>query len=284
MPAHIDRHDVISGCEVRGEMIEGVRHPPDAVQQDKRWFVLVAPIEIVNAQAVHLYEAVHWLLCKNRKGTQEAQDAQRDIPFDHHLVWVMITLYNHAMITTILPLFFVLLTPPPDTKQLIDNQRVVVSETMQTGTPAPQASKMDRVAIDLTKPGNAVFIPKGTSRAIPGHAIVVELKEVHIPPIENKTGYPLAFPREGVKRLFENDRVIIWDYAWTKGKPTVMHFHDKDVVVVYLADGKLKSTTPDGQSVVNTISFGLTKFNAPNRSHSEEVVEGSARAVMVEFK
>jgi hypothetical protein len=189
------------------------------------------------------------------------------------------------MMTTILPLLLVLLAGP-DTKQLIDNQRVVVVEATSANgkTVAAEPSKLDRVAIDLTKPGNAVFIAKGASAQIPAHAIVVDLKDVKIPPIENKTGYPLAFPREGVKKVMENGRVIVWYYTWTKGKPTVMHFHDKDVVVVYLADGKLKSTTPDGQATVNTISFGLTKFNAPNRSHYEEVVEGSASAVMVEFK
>jgi hypothetical protein len=190
------------------------------------------------------------------------------------------------MTTTILPLLFLLSAVPADTKQLIDNQRVVVVEaTAPAGKAAPaETSKFDRVTIDLTKPGNAAFITKGTPAAIPGHAIVVDLKDVHIAPIENKTGYPLAFPREGVKKVLENDRVIVWDYTWKKGKPTVMHFHDKEVVVVYMADGKLKSTTPDGKADVNTISFGLTKFNAPNRSHSEELVEGSARAVIVEFK
>jgi hypothetical protein len=63
-----------------------------------------------------------------------------------------------------------------------------------------------------------------------------------------------------------------------------MHFHDKDVVVVYLDNGALKSTTPDGKSTVNEISFGLTKFNARDRSHTEEVVRGNARAVMMELK
>ena len=56
------------------------------------------------------------------------------------------------------------------------------------------------------------------------------------------------------------------------------------VVVVYLADGELKSTTPEGKVDVNPISFGLTKFNRPNRSHTEEVVKGSARAIIVELK
>lgn len=72
--------------------------------------------------------------------------------------------------------------------------------------------------------------------------------------------------------------------TWTAGKPTPMHFHDMDVVVVYLADGELKSTTPDGKIEVNPISFGLTKFNRPSRTHTEEVTKDSARAIIAELK
>jgi hypothetical protein len=35
-----------------------------------------------------------------------------------------------------------------------------------------------------------------------------------VPPIENKSGYPLGFPRPGSKKLLENARVIVWDYTW----------------------------------------------------------------------
>ena len=182
------------------------------------------------------------------------------------------------MITSILAMLLVLV---PQTKQLIDNQRATV---WQSSGQTTDGSQYDRVMIDLSKPSSADFIKKDDAPKDLEQAIVVGIKDVNIPPTPNKTGYPLAFPREGVKKVFENNRVMVWDYTWTPGKPTVMHFHDKDVVVVYLADGKLKSTTPDGKSVVNTISFGLTTFNAPNRSHSEELVEGSARAVIVEFK
>lgn len=182
------------------------------------------------------------------------------------------------MITSILAILLMLV---PQAKQLIDNQRTTVWES--AGQTA-DGSQYDRVMIDLSKPGTAAFIKKGEPPKDLKREIVIGIKDVNIPPVPNNTAYPLAFPREGVKKLFENNRVIVWDYTWTKGKPTVMHFHDKQVVVVYLADGKLKSTTPDGKSVVNTISFGLTTFNAPNRSHSEELVEGSARAVITEFK
>ena len=61
----------------------------------------------------------------------------------------------------------------------------------------------------------------------------------------------LAFPRPGVKKLLENARVIVWDYTWTTGVATPMHFHDKDVVVFYLEDGDLQSTTPKGEKTVN---------------------------------
>jgi hypothetical protein len=194
------------------------------------------------------------------------------------------------MITSILTLFLVLTAPPQDTKQIIDNNRVTVTEVkiqalserkgkpLTIGTP-----KNDVVAIDLDRT-TAFFVPKGATHGMPQHGIVIELRNVSVPPLANKTKYPLAFPRPGVKKILENDRLIIWDYTWTTGKPTPMHFHDKDVVVVYLAEGELKSTTPEGKVDVNPISFGLTKFNAPNRSHTEEVVKGSARAIIVELK
>jgi hypothetical protein len=63
-----------------------------------------------------------------------------------------------------------------------------------------------------------------------------------------------------------------------------MHFHDKDVVVTYLADGALASTDARGQSVVNEHHFGFTKFNARDRVHTETLARGEGRAVMVELK
>jgi hypothetical protein len=167
-------------------------------------------------------------------------------------------------------------------KELIANKRVTVREvansSAQIGSP-----DHDLVAVDLDGK-TALFVAKGARRASPKHAIVVELNDVSSPPVPNTTKYPLAFPRPGIKKLIDNNRVFVWDYTWTQGKPTPMHFHDKDVVVVYLADGQLKSTTPDGKSVVNDVSFGLTRFNAPNRTHYEELVKGSARAIIVELK
>ena len=53
---------------------------------------------------------------------------------------------------------------------------------------------------------------------------------------------------------------------------------------MYMENGSLKSTTPDGQSQVNPTSFGLTKFNARNRTHTEQLVSGTSRVIAVELK
>ena len=63
-----------------------------------------------------------------------------------------------------------------------------------------------------------------------------------------------------------------------------MHFHDKDAVVTYLDEATLKSTPQTGKPERSDITFGLVKVNARDRIHSEEVVKGSLRAIIVEFK
>jgi hypothetical protein len=50
-----------------------------------------------------------------------------------------------------------------------------------------------------------------------------------------------------------------------------------------MADGVLASTTPDGKTVMNPNSHGLTKFNPRGRIHEEELVKGKASAVIVEL-
>ena len=151
-------------------------------------------------------------------------------------------------------------------------------------SPLPAAAH-DFVAVSLTKKGTAVLGHKGDTPGKAGErTIVVELKDHPVAPLPNKTGYPNAFPRPHVKKLIETDRVIVWSYRWNPGEPTPMHFHDKDVVVVYEEDTALKSTTPDGKSVVNEYKDGQVKFNLRDRTHTELLARGTGSAVMTELK
>jgi hypothetical protein len=163
-------------------------------------------------------------------------------------------------------------------KPIIENDRVVVWDV----TDSAPARVFDAVVVSLS--GTAAFLPKGTPPKIAGRSIVIDLKDRPVAPIQNTSGYPLAFPRPGVKKVLENGRVIVWDYTWTSGVATPMHFHDKDVVALFLEDGDLKSTTPDGQAVVNPQTSGTVRFNLRNRTHTETLVRGKQRAIFTELK
>ncbi len=128
------------------------------------------------------------------------------------------------------------------------------------------------------KTGEAVFRPKGARASetwvgtgTPPRTTEIALKDSDRRPAANTSGYPLAFPRPGARKLIDNDRVFVWDNRWTPGVPTSMHFHDKDVVVTYLEDGDLTSISPDGKSVVNPYKFGLIRYSLPATARTKKL-------------
>lgn len=174
-----------------------------------------------------------------------------------------------------------------DLKPAIDNEHVTVwNQPGQTKL----AYDHDVVVMWLTGPhaGTARFIPKGgklkDGDLNGARSVVIELKDAPATHYENKTGYPAAFPRPHVKKLFENQRVVVWSYRWTPREPTPMHFHDKDVVVVYREDTALVSTTPDGAKKLNQYKAFDIRFNKGNRTHTELLDHGTGSAMMMELK
>jgi hypothetical protein len=163
----------------------------------------------------------------------------------------------------------------------IDNDRIVVSEVLGVQPPAAH----DFVSVSLTHPGKAAFGHRGEAPGTVGaRSVVIELKDHPVAPLANATQYPLAFPRPGVKKLLENDRVVVWRYTWHAGRPTPMHFHDKDALVVFEGNGTLKSTTPEGEGTVSEYKFGDIRFNLRNRVHTETLISGDVSAVITELK
>jgi hypothetical protein len=164
---------------------------------------------------------------------------------------------------------------------VLDNERVAVWDTSQV-LPAAQH---DFVAVSLTHLGTAHYGHRGDKPGKAGQrTVIVELKDHAEPTLANTTGYQLAFPRPHAKKLFENDKVVVWDYAWRPNEPSPMHFHDKDTLVVYEATGALQSTTPDGKATVNENKFADIRFNRRDRSHTELLVRGQGHAVITELK
>ena len=193
---------------------------------------------------------------------------------------------------------------------VIDNDRVTVWDvTLAKGQSAP-ATPADKDTIIMfleggriqtamaggttitasRKFGDAMLIPKGSAAVDtlvsggPAHEIVVALKDHAGTAAANTSGLPLAFPRPGSVKVLDNPSLTVWHYSWTKGKPTPMHFHDKDVVVGYRYDGTLKSTMPDGTVMDNPYKKGDIRFNKGNRSHSELLTTARQSAVILELK
>jgi len=169
---------------------------------------------------------------------------------------------------------------------IVDNDRVTVWDVTSGDPYAPQHAG-DTMWISLSRPGEVAFKPAGQRfdpANLGGRAIAIDLKDKKVEPLTNTSGYPNAFPRPGVKKLLDNARVVVWDYTWQPRVPTPMHFHDKDVVVVYVENGALKSTTVDGQSTANEFTFGAVRYNTRNRIHTELLTTEKARAIITELK
>ena len=193
--------------------------------------------------------------------------------------------------------------------KVLDNDRVMVWDiTLKLGQTGP-ATPPDEDAVILFLEGgkirsdsttgsntmirdfgDAVFVPKGSKirdtlvKGGPAHEVVVWLKNVPAKTLANSTKYPLAFPRPGAVQTLDNDRVVVWHYTWLPGKPTPMHFHDKDAVVAYRYDGAVTSTAPDGTATINNAKAGEIRFNPAGRIHSELLSSARQSAAMVELK
>jgi hypothetical protein len=226
-------------------------------------------------------------------------------------LYVQPLLYNHSVPLALCAFALCFLLQKTEAaKPVIDNERVAVFDvTLAKGQAIParprgfdvvkvylaggtiRTTQPDGKSIVVTRSaGDAVFEPKGMAvgeelvSGDPAREIVIELKDHKVEPMQNTSGYPNAFPRPGSKRLIENDRVAVWDYSWRLGLPTAMHFHDKDVVVIYLENGILRSITPDGESVDNNYPAGSIRFNLRKRAHYEQLTSGAQRAIITELK
>ena len=169
-------------------------------------------------------------------------------------------------------------------KLVFENERVTIREiSIAQGAPLPLNASLDAVIVD-TSNGKLDFLAKGRPRNAPAPKLVlVELKDKIVAPLPNTSGYPDAFPRPNVKKVMENARIAAWDYTWVVGMPPPMHFHTKDVVVVFLAEGTLQSIAPNGEKTLADHTYGFAKFQPSGRLHTEDLVKGAARGIVIEL-
>jgi len=96
---------------------------------------------------------------------------------------------------------------------------------------------------------------------------------------------PPAYPRPGVSKILDNDRVQVWNIAWLKGQPSPLHRHIYDLVGVYYEPGDRMIISPEGQKrPVSTKAWDIA-FQRTGVTHIEEgTSDAPLRAVFVEMK
>lgn len=193
-------------------------------------------------------------------------------------------------------------------KQVLDNEHVTAWDVTWRGR-ASRPTSVDQVAVTIEEgalkvsaPSQAPVIewsrlgsvrvqPKGFAGTLEGvggkarREIVVELKDT--PPLRGKAtaGIPGQFPRPGATRMFETDRLIVWDNAWDKAS-AYRHAHYSQVVAVFVEAGTIRSFA-DGDAEKREISrvLGEVIFSRPRPApHAEQAGERAPRAIFLEFK
>jgi uncharacterized protein YjlB len=141
------------------------------------------------------------------------------------------------------------------------------------------------------KKGDCYFLPKGIthieeglSSNPPRHAILIDLKDSRPPSPDNTTGYPTAFPRDAAKKIVDNQRVTMWDYTWTPGQTAPTYFYEKAAFTIFVDDGQLNLTGPDGKSEVRVFNAGQILFTPGGTARSEEAMKNAVHAIIIELK
>ncbi len=176
-----------------------------------------------------------------------------------------------------------------ETKSLFENERVIAWRVASGESAALPVRDQRLPGVMVTLADGAVRIVDDVSviaaRDLPASAaILVAIKNFSPGKLEIPPGLVPAFPREGARRVIENDRVAIWDVAWTKGFKTPPHFHDKDVVAVYLGAGTVRSVALSGETTATPRLAGDTVFLSRGRAHIEECIDGPRRDIIIELK
>jgi quercetin dioxygenase-like cupin family protein len=145
--------------------------------------------------------------------------------------------------------------------------------------------------VNDSKPGSVVLTPKGTVHMeeglsdIPQRKIMLQLKPSEPPSHRTVGAAQESFPREGAVKLLENARIIAWDFTWKPGQKTSIHEDHLDSVIVFLVGGTIRSVTNRGESKDTTRQANDVVYFPHNTVlHTEEAVQGSPRAVIVELK
>jgi hypothetical protein len=97
-------------------------------------------------------------------------------------------------------------------------------------------------------------------------------------------GGPAPFPRDGAKRILDDDRVTVWDYTWASDSQGLRYRPARETVIVWLGAGKLRVTQRGAPATVSDVNAGTMHHLTGGSNETVEIVSGSPRAILFQLK
>lgn len=94
---------------------------------------------------------------------------------------------------------------------------------------------------------------------------------------------PVKVDSKHYKVEFQNEQVRVLRINYGPGEKSVMHEHPASVAV-FLTDGRVKFTTPDGKSQESPQKAGMTVWSAAGKHLPENVGAKPFELILVELK
>ncbi len=129
------------------------------------------------------------------------------------------------------------------------------------------------------------LIHQEMSTTEPGrHTVVIDIKEKTVPQTANGTAFPTDNYAPYQDKVVDNDRVTIWDCAWSPGADGMTSFDSRDMFIAFAEGGDLSIAAPGQPAKAQHYDTGQAIFLPGGQARKIESAGGTIHAMLVEVK
>jgi hypothetical protein len=134
------------------------------------------------------------------------------------------------------------------------------------------------------------YLPKGLthqemSTTDPGrHTVVIDIKDRSVPEVANTTAFPTDEYATYQNKIVDNDRVVIWDCAWSPGADGITAFDSRDMFLAFAEGGELSIATPGRSARVQHYDTGQAIFLPGGQVRTIGSAGSTIHVMLVEVK
>ena len=116
------------------------------------------------------------------------------------------------------------------------------------------------------------------------HTVVIDIKDKHIPPAANTTGLPEGKYADYQSKVVDNERVTIWDCAWSPAAEGISGFDGRDMFLAFAQGGDFSIAAPGQPAKVQHVETGQAIFLPGGQARTFASAGGTIHAMLVEVK